>query len=239
MSVIKKVVTLLRSSVREIGDSMVDANAQRIYEQEILDAKHSIEQAKADLVGVMAQEMQSARDLDRLKRDIQRYESLAVEALNKDQEALAEEVAARVGSLEHELDEQTRAHASYAVQVLHLKDAIKASEARIREHEREIAIAQTTESVYRATRSISDNIGSGGSKLINAKESLQRIKRRHEALSDRMTAAEQLDAEFSHVALDRKLAAAGIGPEQDRTRIVMERIRLQHARPLQVTLEGD
>ena len=44
MSVIKKLITLLRGSARELGQSMVDANATRIYEQEITDAKASIGQ---------------------------------------------------------------------------------------------------------------------------------------------------------------------------------------------------
>jgi phage shock protein A len=225
MSVIKKLVTLLRGSARELGESVVDANATRIYEQEILDAKHSIEQAKGDLTGVMAKEMQSARAIDKLKADMARYEGLALEALNKLQEDLAMEVAAKVSTIEQELDEQTKAHASYAVQVLKLKDLIKAAEVRIREHERELGIAKTTESVYRATRSISENIGSSGSKLVNARESLERIKQRHEDLQDRMTAAESLDAEFGHAALEKKLAAAGIGDDADRTRQVMARIR--------------
>jgi phage shock protein A len=229
MSVIKKVMTLLRGSAREIGESVIDANATRIYEQEILDAKHSIDQARADLAGVMAKEMQSAREIERLRKEVARFEALAVEALNKSQEGLAEEVAAKVGTLEHELEEQTRAHASYAVQVAKLKDLIKTAEARIREHEREIGIARTTESVYRATRSISENLGSGGSKLVTARESLERIKRRHEDLADRMTAAEQLDNELGHTALERKLAAAGIGDSADRTRKAMERIRAQQA----------
>ena len=42
MSVIKKLVTLLRGSARELGQSVVDGNATRIYEQEIIDAKASI-----------------------------------------------------------------------------------------------------------------------------------------------------------------------------------------------------
>ena len=33
MSVIKKLVTLLRGSAREIGQSVVDSNATRIYER--------------------------------------------------------------------------------------------------------------------------------------------------------------------------------------------------------------
>lgn len=229
MSVIRKLMTLLRSSTREIGESVVDANATRIYEQEILDAKHAIDQAKGELAGVMAKEMQTARQIEKLKAEVNRYESLAVEALNKSQEGLAEEVAGKVGALELELDEQTKAHAAYAVQVAKLKDLIKQSEARIREHEREIAMAKTTESVYRATRSISENIGNSGSKLVNARESLERIKQRHEDLADRMAASEELDKEFGHAALERKLAEAGIGDDADRKRKVMERIRARQA----------
>lgn len=229
MSVMKKVMTLLRGSVREIGETVVDANATRIYEQEILDAKQSIAQAKDDLAGVMAKEMQSARQIEKLQAEIERYEGLAVEALDKSQEALAEEVAGKVGGLEQELAEQTRAHAAYAVQVTRLKDLIKQAEARIREHEREIGVAKTTESVYRATRSISENIGQGGSKLMSARESLDRIKQRHEDLADRMTAAEQLNNEFGQGALEKKLAAAGVGDEAKRQNDVMARIRARQA----------
>lgn len=229
MSVIGKIMTLLRGSVREIGESVVDANASRIYEQEIIDAKHSIDDAKRELTVVMAKETQSAREIERLKGEIARYESLALEALDKSQDGLAEEVAAKVGALELELEEQTKAHAAYGMNVAKLKDLIKSADGKIREHEREIAIAKTTESVYRATRSISDNIGAGGSKLVNARESLERIKQRHADLADRMAAAEALDKEFGHQALEQKLAAAGIGSGSNRTRQVMERIRARRA----------
>jgi len=231
MSVIKKLVTLLRSSTREIGESVVDANATRVYEQEILDAKHAVDQAKAELSGVMAKEMQTARQIEKLRGEIERYEGMAVEALNQSQDGLAEEVADKVGGMEAELEAQTKAHAAYAVQVARLKDLIKQSEARIREHEREIAMAKTTESVDRATQSISENIGAGGSKLISARESLERIKQRHVDLADRMTASEQLDREFGQGALEHKLAQAGIGADADRKRKVMARIKARQAGP--------
>lgn len=229
MSVIKKMVTLLRGSVREIGESVVDANATRIYEQEISDARHNIEQARGDLTLVMAKEMQSAREIERLKSEVARFETLAVEALDKSHEGLAEEVAGKVAAIEQELDAQTQAHAAYAVQVVKLKELIKTAEARVREHERQLAMAKTTESVYRATQSISDSIGSSGGKLVSARQSLERIKQRHEDLADRMTAAEQLESEIGHSALEKKLAAAGIGDGSDRARKAMERIRARQA----------
>ena len=229
MSVIRKMITLLRGSAREIGESVVDANATRIYEQEIHDARQSIEAARVGLTEVMAKEIQSAREIERLKKEIARYESLAIEALDKAQESLAEEVAGRVGALELELEEQSKAHATYAVQVVKLKDMIKAAEAKIREHEREISMVKTTESVYRATRSISDTIGSTGSRLLDARQSLERIKQRHADLADRMQAAESLDRELGEKALETKLAEAGIGANADRGRKALERIKARRA----------
>lgn len=241
MSVLKKLVTLMRGSVREIGDSVVDANATRIYEQEIIDAKNAVAQARSDLTTVMAKEMQTAREIERLKAESQRFELLALEALNKSQEGLAEEVANRVAELERELEEQTQAHASYALKVAKLKELIKGAEGKIREHERQIVMAKTTESVYRATRSIADSVDGTGSKLLSAKESLERIRQRHQDLEDRMSAAEQLDNEIGSKALERKLSDAGIGADADRKAAVMARIRARQAAAVsdQVTPAAD
>ena len=82
MSVITKIMTLVRGSAREIGESVVDANATRIYEQEVVEAKASIASAKTELTGVMAKEMQTARAIEKLRSEVSRYEGLAVEALD-------------------------------------------------------------------------------------------------------------------------------------------------------------
>lgn len=229
MSVIGKIATLIKGSARELGESIVDANGVRIYEQEIRDARDAIAKAKTDLTGVMAKEMQSAREIERARAEIARLENLALEALEKSKEDLAEEVATKVAEQEAELEKQTQLHADYAVQANRLKELIKVSDAKIREHEREVQMAKTTESVYKATQTISESIGASGSKLMGAKESLERIKKRHEDLSDRMTAAETLDKEFGTKALEAKLAEAGIGDDGQRKAKVMERLRARAA----------
>lgn len=227
MSVIGKILTLLRGSARELGESVIDANATTIYEQEIVEARNAIMQAKGELTGVMAKEMQSAREIERLGKEIQRLEGLALEALDKGKDTLAEEVAVKVAEAEVELEAQTHSHANFSLQISNLKNLIKSAEAKVREHEREVAMARTTESVYKATRSISDNIGASGSKLVNARESLERIKSRHQDFADRMAAAESLDKETGTRALEIKLAEAGIGTDGGRAQRVMDRL---HAR---------
>ena len=69
MNVFNKILTALRGSVREIGESMVDANATRIYEQELVEAKQHLAQAKQDLTLVMAKQMQAEREIGRLQAE--------------------------------------------------------------------------------------------------------------------------------------------------------------------------
>ncbi|MDR2091861.1 MAG: PspA/IM30 family protein [Azoarcus sp.] len=231
MGVIGKLLSLVRGSARELGESIVDANGVRIYEQEIHDAKTAIAQAKVDLTGVVAKEMQSAREIEQARAEIARLEGLAVEALEKEKNALAEEVAAKIAEREVELEKQTQLHAEYAVQANRLKELIKASEAKIREHERAVQMTRTAESVYKATQSIADNIGTSGSRLVSARESLERIKKRHEDLNDRIVAAEVLDRELGDHTLEAKLAEAGIGEDSARKEKILARIRARRAAP--------
>lgn len=231
MNVFNKILTALRGSVREIGESVVDANATRIYEQEIVDAQHHLNQARQDLTAVMAKEMQAGREITRLQLEIERYENHAAAALDKAQPQLANEVAERIVALDSELATQTQARDTFAANVARLKELIRKTEAKLREHERELAMAKTAESVFRATQSISQSMAGGGSRLLGAKESLDRIKQRHTDLADRMLAAEQLDAELGDKALEAKLAAAGIGDDSERKQAILARIAARRAAP--------
>jgi phage shock protein A len=233
MAVFSKILTMLRGDVRDLGQSIVDHNATTIYGQEIVEAKAHVATAKQDLTMVMAKEIQAGREIERLGKELHRYEALALEALQKAQPQLAEEVAGRVADLELALAEQVGARDQFAHHVARLKDLIRSAEATLREHERELAMARTTESVYRATATISQSMSGSGSKLMSAKESLERIKQRHQDTADRMQAAGQLEDEFGTQALERKLAAAGIGENGDRKAQVMARLRerLEAAKP--------
>lgn len=236
MAVFSKILTMLRGDVRSIGQSIVDSNATTIYEQEIVEAKAHVAQAKHDLTAVMAKEMQTVREIERLRQESRKFEDMALQALQKNEGALAEEVAARVADLELALAEQTGARDQFAAHIARLKDSIRNAEATLREHERELAMAKTTESVYKATATISQSMGANGSKLMSAKESLERIKQRHQDLADRMQAADVLDGELGHKVLESKLAAAGIGAASDRKAEVMARLqaRLQAPPPEQL-----
>lgn len=223
--IFSKIVTALRGGAREVGESIVDANAIRIYTQEIEDAKNNLAKAKRDLTEVMAKEMQCDREITRLKKEIEKYENHAVEALNKGNTALAEEVAEKVAELDQEIATQQGAKEQFSAHVKRLKDLMKKTERTIREHERELAMVKTTESVQKATKSITENYSTGTSSLLNAKNSLDRIKQRQKSTEDRWAAEEELEKELGGSSLDEKLKAAGIGNADDAKTAALERIR--------------
>lgn len=231
MAVFSKILTLLRGNLRDIGQSVVDNNATSIYEQEIVEAKSHVARARQDLTAVMAKEMQAAREIERLAQEQHKYEEMAFAALSKGQTALAEEVAEKVANLEIASAEQARARGEFIAHITRLKEMIRNAEAGLREHERQLTMAKTTESVYKATATISQSMGTSGSKLVSAKESLERIKQRHQDMADRMEAAEALEGELGGRALEAKLAAAGIGDNVNRRSEVLARLQARLAAP--------
>ena len=225
MSIFKKIMTAIRGGVTEAGEAIVDANSTRIFEQEIRDAENHLTKAKRDLTDVMAKQMQAAREVERLQREITTNEGYAEQALNKGDEALALEVAEKVASLETELATNQSALENFTASVARLKDLIKKSERQVADYKRQLSVVKTTDSVHKATAAITDNFVSGNSKLLNAKESLERIKAKQQNFDDRLKASEQLEAESGDASLEAKLKAAGIGDQAASANSVLDRIK--------------
>lgn len=226
MGVLSKIFTAIRGGAREAGEAVVDANAVRIFEQEIIDSKNHIKKAKDSLTTVMAEKMQAARKLDAIKNDIADNEDYAIKAMNKGDEALAVEVAEKIASLESELAEQQQIHDNCAAHIDKLKEQIQSAERQISENERQLNIIKTTESVHKATSAISDNFMSSGSKIINAKESLERIKKRQQMREDKLKAAQELNSEDYDQSLQNKLKEAGImESKSSNANSVLERLK--------------
>ena len=114
--------------------------------------------------------------------------------------------------------------------MVRLKDLVKKTERQLKEYQRQLSMVKTTESVQKASAAITDNFASSNSKIISAKDSLERIKERQQNTFDRLAAAEQLEAENSDKGLDEKMKAAGIGGGDDKSaNAVLDRLRARQA----------
>ena len=225
MSIFKKIITAVRGGTREAGEAIVDANATRIFEQEIRDSEKHITIAKRDLTEVMAKQMQAARELAQLQASIKEHEGYAMQALNQGNEALAMEVAEKIGELEKNATDQQQAYQSFLKNADRLKELIKNSERQLTDYKRQLSMVKTTESVQKATSAITDNFTQSNSKLLNAKDSLDRIKQKQAMFDDKLKAAEQLDAEDSDSSLQSKLQKAGIGAQQSSAQSILDRLK--------------
>ncbi len=76
MGILNKILTAFRGGANEVGQSIVDANSTRIFEQEIRDAEKHLTKAKRELTDVMAKEMQASREIDRIKRAVAEHEAM-------------------------------------------------------------------------------------------------------------------------------------------------------------------
>jgi len=225
MSIFKKIMTAIRGGASEMGEAIVDSNATRIFEQEIRDSENHLTKAKRDLTGVMAQQMAASRDVDRLKREVTEHEGYAVQALEKGDETLALAVAEKIAALESDLGNQQQALDSFSGSANRLKELVKKSERQVGEYKRQLSMVKTTESVQKATSAITDNFSSSNSKLLNAKDSLERIKAKQQKFDDRMKAAEVLESENSDNSLAAQLKEAGIGAADNSANSVLDRLK--------------
>jgi phage shock protein A len=173
----------------------------------------------------MASQMQAGRKVESLKTEISEHEGYAGQALDKNDEVLALEIADKIANLENDLAEQAEVHKSYSLHVDRLKELVKKTERQIKEYERQLEMVKTTESVQKASAAITDNFASSNSKMLSAKDSLERIKKRQQDNYDRLAAAEELEAENSDKSLEDKMKAAGIGEQDKNANSVLERIR--------------
>lgn len=210
MSILSKIFTAIRGSTRELGETIIDKNGIRIFEQEIKDAEAALHKAKRDLTAVMASEMQAARAITKLTKNIADHEGYAEKALIQNDETLALEIAQRISEMQTELAAQQKIQTSFAQHITRLKVLIKQSSKAVMDMQRELTIVRTTDSVQKATTTITQNYASGSSKLLTAKESLERIKKKQEDLEDRLQAGTLLEDEFNSNDLEKKLKDAGI-----------------------------
>ncbi|MFT6925417.1 MAG: phage shock protein A [Psychromonas sp.] len=225
MSIFKKIITAVRGGVRETGEAIVDANSTRIFEQEIRDSEKHVTIAKRDLTEVMAKQMQAARELTQLQASIKEHEGYAMQALNQGNEALAIEVAEKISELENSAADQQQANESYLNSADRLKALIKKSERQLTDYKRQLSMVKTTQSVQKATSAITDNFVASNSKLLSAKDSLERIKQKQALYDDKLKAAEQLEAENSDTSLKSKLQDAGIGAQQSNAQSILARLK--------------
>jgi len=225
MNVWAKMITALRGGVNEAGEAIVDSQALRILDQELRDASDELRQSKDSLAAIIAREKLAAEKAGQVKEKIEEHEGYALKALEKNDTALAHEIATKIADLEVQLKTHEDSGAGYGRSASELRSAIQAAERDIQRMKQQIDTVKATDSVQRAQAAVSERHSGSNSKLRTAMDSLERIKERQELRSAQMSAAKELAEETGDYSLENRLEKAGIKPHGRSADEVLERLK--------------
>lgn len=225
MNLWSKMITALRGGVNEAGEAMIDAQALRILDQEIRDAANELKQSKESLVSIIAQQKVAEQKIIALTESIHEYEGYAVAALDKNDEALALEIAEKIAGLENQMATETSSAEGFASSANTLKSAIASADNNIKRLKQQIDTVKATESVQRAQESVSQRYAGSNTKLQTAMDSLERIKEKQEMKAARLKATEELHGATAEQSLQDKLQQAGIAHKGQQASLVLERLK--------------
>ena len=203
-NLVKKLFTAQRGGAREVLESAVDANAIRIFAQEIYECETCLKQAKQHLSGVMADKLKLDRQLEAQVERVSRVEAKVCIALEaKDEDAamqLAEEMAQQE-TLLRSLKQQSDKLETYEKMLL---KTLKTTAQKLEHQRAELRMAQATQHAQKAVGSISRHANEHSDKFAQMQESADRIQRKQEDFDDRMLAMDEIDAKLSGEPTERE-----------------------------------
>ena len=220
-----KVFTAIKGAVSETGETIADNQAIRVMDQELREASTEIDKAKTELTSIMAKRKGNARKVDELGKKIAEHEKFAAEALDKNDENLARDICERIGSFDEQLEIEKSLLQSFTTSEQSLKANLKKAEARLKQLKQQQDVLKATEAVQKVQSNVASRFSGSSSKMGNAMDSLDRIKKRQQERSDRFASAEELAQETSGDDLDKRMKEAGIGARGPKADDIMARIK--------------
>jgi phage shock protein A len=184
MSMWKQLVTLVRGTAHEAGQSVADARALTILDQQMRDAGTAQAKARDDLATLTAR-----RRMD-----------------------LARQVAERLSTIEQDGSAKLPQVEEMRAAEDRMRAIIQSGDGKIEALRREVDVVRANESVQKAQAAVAGNYGGTLSQLGSAAESLQRMKERQAIQGEKFRAAAELEDSRTGADLDAKLKAAGLLP---------------------------
>ena len=224
MSMWKQLVTMIRGSAYEAGQSVTDARALTILDQQIRDAGNAQAKARDDLAGLTARRRMMEKDMEALAGQRAKYEAPARAAIGRGDMDLARQVAERLSTIESELQAKDPQAGEMRVAEDRIRAVIKQSDGKIEALRREVEVVRANESVQKAQAAVAASHNSAGSSLGSAADSLKRIKEQQMIREERFRAAGELEDMRTGADLDAKLRDAGLLGGQNSTDDILARL---------------
>ena len=225
MNILSKMMTALRGGATEAGEAIVDSQALRILDQEIRDAANELKQSKDSLAAILARQKVAEEKCASLEKNIKEHEGYAIKALDKDDEALAREVAEKIADFENQLVQEKDSASGFENSAKSLRAAIKQAEANLKRIKQQVDTVKATENVQRAQAAVAERHSGSDSRMRTAMDSLERIKEKQALKAAQMSAARDIAEETAETSLQAKLQEAGIAPSGPNADDILARLK--------------
>lgn len=225
MGIWSKMMTALRGGMSEAGEAVIDSQALRILDQEVRDASEQLKQSKDSLAEIMARQKLAEEKAANLQKEISKHEGYAIKALEKEDEALAREVAEKIAELENQQAQEKASAESFASSAVSLRSAIKQTEQNIKRLKQQVDTVKATENVQKAQAAVAERHSGSHSKLRTAMDSLERIKEKQALRDAQISAANELAEDSGDASLQSKLEEAGIAPSGNSADDILDRLK--------------
>ena len=225
MSVFTKLNTLFRAGVRESAEALTDANAIRIYRQEIIDAESMLTRRRDALAAMIAARKEMEVDIERSRNRINKRESqlgnLPAEECSEELLPLA---AREIATTEAHLEDSKRRHIQLCEKIQREELTLRKLLAEIKAHRREVKLLESDLQRQRGTLRSSENQTVSGR--------LAALRQTRSAISEAIGAGDYAEAGMEEAldrvetsALDRHLNARGCSDDEQRVAEVLARLK--------------
>lgn len=208
----KQLVTLVRGTAHEAGQSVADARALTILDQQMRDAGTAQAKARDDLATLTARRRMVEKEVEALASQRDKYEASARAAIARGDMDLARQVAERLSTIEQDGSAKLPQVEEMRAAEDRMRAIIQSGDGKIEALRREVDVVRANESVQKAQAAVAGNYGGTLSQLGSAAESLQRMKERQAIQGEKFRAAAELEDSRTGADLDAKLKAAGLLP---------------------------
>ena len=234
MSMWKNLVTMVRGTAHEAGQSVVDARALTILDQQMRDAASAQAKARDDLATLTARRRMVEKDVEALASQRDKYEASARAAIARGDMDLARQVAERLSTIEQDGSAKLPQVAEMRAAEDRMRAIIQSGDSKIEALRREVDVVRANDSVQKAQAAVSSNYGGTLSQLGSAAESLQRMKERQAIQGEKFRAAAELEDSRTGADLDAKLQAAGLLPGASSADDILARLSAPKSDPLRL-----
>lgn len=210
MSVWKKLITAVRGGANEAAEAVADNQALRILDQEIRDAKEELRKSDHSRTTIIAKRKLAQGKVSDLQKKVDEYEGHARKAMDKGNQELALECAAKVSDVRIQMESEQQVVDQFLASEGTLKTNIDGAKKNLAKMERQVDIVKATASVQKAQTAVSSQHLGANSRMKTAAESLGRIQDRQKQTAAELEAANELASEEAGDDLEQKLREAGI-----------------------------